>query len=483
MRLAGGAAGVWDLKDYIPAGCVSTGSTHRLPTRNPRMPKIVLLLPCHSLEDFPAFHTGSAADELLACWTAPWHPSLLVATGQPPRWQTADPLPERPAADVAWICPSASRSLLPEEWFEDSPSTTSAPARPRLIPSSPHRKNVVDELLRFCQLEVSPAAESSASDFFCLAYWYLQIELLTRQMHFSSHLDVDRFMEHTMAAARAAVAGETQLAEQSLQRSFALLAEQRDHYYPVDAFVIDLTLAAGAATDMGLAAELTQPTPTNLWITGRSPGHWRVAMLSEHPPYGSRSRKATGSWLAVSMGKSRRRSYRPSRGWQTFAGVSTMIGSVWGVQPAVYFRRRFGLAGVMPGVLKRAGFVGAIHATLDAGRFPECAQARTTWRVSEMNSIDALGCIPLDASLSETFLKFGLRMGQSMENDYVATVCLRIGRDEQAPGTTTCVAAHALAWHSGVLLRSAIIFERHASNIRNRPFRSTGISRPICGKQ
>ncbi len=40
-----------------------------------------ILLPCHSLEDFPMHHEGADADGLLAAWTALWHPALLAQTG------------------------------------------------------------------------------------------------------------------------------------------------------------------------------------------------------------------------------------------------------------------------------------------------------------------------------------------------------------------------------------------------------------------
>ncbi len=397
------------------------------------MPKIVLLLPCHSLEDFPAFHTGAAADELLACWTAPWHPALLVATGQPPQWQSIEAVAELPASDVAVLCSSNARAQLADRGINEFSAELSDRSRAYLVTPSSQRAAVVDQLLRFCNVAVSAETQTIADDFYSLAYWYLQIELLTRQMHFSSNLDVGRFMEHTMAAAQAAVAGDPPVARQALQRSFALLAEQRDHYYPVDAFVIDLTLAAGPATDEGLSAELTHANPTNLWLTGgmsrdlasRDPaltkeigqqlraGRWEL-IGGEHTECSAPLLPAE-SWLA---------NWR--RGREDYEAV-------WETSPVVYFRRRFGLIGLTPGVLKRAGFQGAIHATLDAGQFPESSQARTTWRVAELDSIDALGCIPLDAFLPETFLKFGLRMGQSMENDYVATVCLAHWAGQTSP--------------------------------------------------
>ena len=58
-----------------------------------RYRELVILLPCHSLEDFPLHHTGDDADGLLACWSALWHPALLASAGALPRWFRADSPP------------------------------------------------------------------------------------------------------------------------------------------------------------------------------------------------------------------------------------------------------------------------------------------------------------------------------------------------------------------------------------------------------
>ena len=51
--------------------------------------ELIVLLPCHSLEDFPTYHEGDDAHSLLASWSALWHPSLIAAAGQAPAWVRA----------------------------------------------------------------------------------------------------------------------------------------------------------------------------------------------------------------------------------------------------------------------------------------------------------------------------------------------------------------------------------------------------------
>ncbi len=40
--------------------------------------QLIVVLPCHSLEDFPTHHEGDDATGLLAAWTALWHPALIA---------------------------------------------------------------------------------------------------------------------------------------------------------------------------------------------------------------------------------------------------------------------------------------------------------------------------------------------------------------------------------------------------------------------
>ena len=56
--------------------------------------ELVILLPCHGLEDFPIHHEGDQADGLLASWTAMWHPALFTSTQKMPAWARVDDPPE-----------------------------------------------------------------------------------------------------------------------------------------------------------------------------------------------------------------------------------------------------------------------------------------------------------------------------------------------------------------------------------------------------
>ena len=56
--------------------------------------RATLIIPTHRLDDFPSHLTGSRASELLAGWTALWHPALIEALGAVPGWRSSDDLPD-----------------------------------------------------------------------------------------------------------------------------------------------------------------------------------------------------------------------------------------------------------------------------------------------------------------------------------------------------------------------------------------------------
>ena len=68
--------------------------------------RIVVFLPCHTLDDFPTWLEEADADDVLAAWTAAWDPRVIAAIGRPPEWASVD---LRPPADepVLGIVPAA----------------------------------------------------------------------------------------------------------------------------------------------------------------------------------------------------------------------------------------------------------------------------------------------------------------------------------------------------------------------------------------
>src|SRR5262245_53210993 len=143
-----------------------------------------LILPCPRLEDFPTHLTGPPAAELLAAWTALWHPALLAATGRLPGWHPADEPPDPTSLDAELVLvPSISRQRLPGDWCERMKATI--PTNPPSVEASPTRGTTIAAALASAGLDPCTIPGSVVQDFLALGYAHLQVELLTRAMHYA----------------------------------------------------------------------------------------------------------------------------------------------------------------------------------------------------------------------------------------------------------------------------------------------------------
>src|SRR5688500_6008971 len=170
--------------------------------------ELLILLPCHSLEDFPTYHEGEDAQSLLASWSALWHPELLAATGKALSWRRI----EDPPSDVKErliVVPSVCVQRLPTGFAQRVKDeggvlirkTTSRDeiVAAALAPLYPHPGPLPEGEGASAPSPEPPATRPSAvdpdlaADFMALGYCYLEIELLTRQMRYSSNLDETYF--------------------------------------------------------------------------------------------------------------------------------------------------------------------------------------------------------------------------------------------------------------------------------------------------
>lgn len=380
--------------------------------------ELLILLPCHSLEDFPTYHEGDDADSLLASWTALWHPALLASAGVKPSWWRVD----SPGAELAGrllVVPTVSHSQLPTGFAQRARDEQACLVRKPL-----RRDDILNVALAQLDGGPPPVDPQLVSDFFALGYAFLQVQLLTRQMRYSSNLDEIHFQNQLVGGAVAAVAGDVALAREKLTSCFDMLAEERNHYYPVDAYVLDINLLAASTLGASLRDELSTPGVRNLLLSGRL-----LDELAEREP--ATLEQLRGGVADGSIGliggddqESRLPLWDCESVLRELRGGMATFESRLGRTPRVFGRRRFGLTPTLPQTLKKLGFDGAFHATLDDGRFPQGSQIKVRWEGCDGTSIESLARPPLDASKPQTFLSFAMKLGESMDSDHVATMCV-----------------------------------------------------------
>ena len=117
--------------------------------------ELVVLLPCHSLEDFPVHHEGEEAEGLLAAWSALWHPGLIAACDRIPLWFRADAPPENPRPRLI-VVPAVSDSLLLPGW-----PTRAKTEGAKLVRKLAKRAEIVAACLE--SLEPEPQAKARAA--------------------------------------------------------------------------------------------------------------------------------------------------------------------------------------------------------------------------------------------------------------------------------------------------------------------------------
>ncbi len=380
--------------------------------------QLIVLLPCHSLEDFPLHHTGDDAQGLLAAWTALWHPALIAACGKMPGWQRADVPPEN-VADKLIVVPGVAVAQLPADYLDRAQSEAAC-----LVSSELDRQRIIEAALSRLEPPATPDAETWAGDFLALGYCFLQIELLARKLRYSSNLDEIHFQNQVVAAAVAAVAGQADEVVARLAASFDLLASQRDYYYPSEAFLLDMTMLTPATLDDKLRRQLDDPVASNLLVSGEL----LHQIARDQPDLMQALRQAVQDGRTGLIGGE----YHPRR--SALVSAETLLSqfrlggaqchAVVGRAFQAFGRQRFGLTPIMPQILTKLGFDGALHATFEAGDVPEGSQGKVRWEGCDGTTITAIARPPLDAAKPQTFVNLGVKLGESLDADQVATICL-----------------------------------------------------------
>jgi alpha-mannosidase len=382
-----------------------------------------LILPCPRLDDFPTHLTGDRAAELLAGWTALWHPALLDALGGIPTWRTSDDLPDPSEFDGELVVlPETSRLRMSADWPDRFRAT--APKNPPPVEATASREKTVAAVLEAAGLTDKNLPSELVGDFLALGHAHLQVELLTRAMRYSSVLDTELFENAAVAAARAAVSGDTHAMREELARAFDLLADARNHVYSVDFYVVDVTLVAPTTLGDELRAKLEFDVPTNVLASGEL----LEQLAEQHPATLAELRRAIEAGTTCVIGGT----YHTNI--SSFASPDTWLDEINRAQQVAHQHLQrdyqvFGLfhtafSPILPGLLVNTGFAGALHASFDGGRLPQTEQVKTWWGSGDRGAIQALAPRPLDTSRPETWLKLANKIGDTIATDHVATILL-----------------------------------------------------------
>ena len=210
----------------------------------PRYTDLKIALPCHSVDDLNTNLSSSQAKSLLDCWTALWHPTLIASANAVPQILPIDDQPAwkqsadcRPLLTIPTVTETQLDSQTLMDWqaecdlvLIEQPANRAAAAK-QAIDSSQHALQQNQKL-----------DQSLVSDFYALGYAYLQVQLMTLQLRYSSNLDDEEFQSLLIVAADAAFQSDHDAAIDRLAACFDLLLEEKNNYYPVEPQLCELVL-------------------------------------------------------------------------------------------------------------------------------------------------------------------------------------------------------------------------------------------------
>jgi alpha-mannosidase len=387
---------------------------------------LIVLIPSHSLEDFPVELGEDEAASLLNSFAVAWHPALLADAKVLPRWHRADDPPDGSQKRLI-LLPKCCESWAPSGWAERVSAENCVVVRG------------ISERAEMLAAALAPWGEpvavdpDLAADFLALGFGYLEIELLTRKMRHFSNLDEVHIKREAVAAAEAALAGDSETARTRLTACFEALAEARERFYPVDCYLIDLCLVIPRLADEHLHKALTQAQPISVLASAADLDE----IATKTPSVFAALREAIAAGSADLVCGDLCEKPLPlmplqSVLWQ-LDEADCLIRRLFEKPAAVWGRRRFGVFPLLPSILKKAGFVGALHVVLDDGIYPDAEQSKVRWEGTGGTSIDAWSRIPLAADAAVSFLRFPDRMAESMDNDHVAAVALARWPEVKSP--------------------------------------------------
>lgn len=226
-----------------------------------KIDRLTTILPCSNLEDLRLDRNPDESEELLSAWSALWHPALIDCAQALPGWHPADQPPQDPAGSLI-VLPECCEPLLPDGWLAGAEASGVL-----LLRKLKHRPEMVQAALERIDCGSATIDPHLAADFLALGFCRFVVELLTRKFRYMSNIDDTALQTAVLAAAKAAVQGDIAVARGEIQSAFDRLHEAREYFYPVEARLIDFTLAASTTLGESLRKDLIAGSPRNLLVS------------------------------------------------------------------------------------------------------------------------------------------------------------------------------------------------------------------------
>ena len=374
----------------------------------------LLLIPCSGLDDFPEVLPASDSQQVLNAWLSLWHPSLISQTHSAPRWQSANQTPHSFEGILA-LAPDCTQSHLPSDL-----TSTAASAGGWLVKPGKDWRSLQQELLTLLGLtNQTPVLPDIQTEFAALGYAFLQIQLLTQKLRYSSNLDQLLFDTQVDQAASASLNGDIGEAQRLLQSCFDQLGQERDHYYSLDVSLLDVTLLAETTLGQTVTKQLDRPLPTTFVASASL----LRQMQARHPQVATQLKQALSDHRASLAGGLDIERPHPLMNFDSLKRDLVRGGQAYRdlgfAPPTVFTRFSFGQVSDMPLHLRRSGYAGSMLIAWQEGEYPSGSHAKFSWEAAEGTFINALAPPLVDAMSPATYLMLGRRLAEALDHQHV----------------------------------------------------------------
>lgn len=378
-----------------------------------------VLIPSHSLDDFPTDCREVEAEGLLNAFAVSCHPALLAETGQLPRWDRAD-LPPEEFEERLFFVPSVSAKQLPTAWMRRATDD-----RATVIANVDRREDLISHLIEKAGCSLPPEVDQElVADFYALGICRLMLQLLTRHMHHFSEQDETHLEKKAVLAAQELLAGNPDETRKHLRVCFELLLEERERLYPVESHLVEICLMLPRLANEHFKKRLDNPSPFSLMVSASDLEE--ISTQSPELVATLKNRIAENNVDLVGGDFTENDEVlRPvtSSLWQLTKGHAVyekLVGSgakTWG-------RRKYGLSSNIPQLASRNGISAALLYALDDGTYPEEEQGKIEWEGRDGSMMNSVSRLPLSIDSAANMLRLAERLADSMNHDYVAMISL-----------------------------------------------------------
>ncbi len=360
---------------------------------------MIVYYPSYSFETLVTGRTEMEARELLAAWSAAFHPALiewaLQHSANPiPRWESASNSANAEssfAENNLVLVPPCCETNLSREWFVEQEA-----AGVRFVRGLADRTQITARLLEEHGIEQASAAfdEEFVRDFQALGTVYFLVDLLVQQLHYTSALDDTQFCTKMFDAVVAYKKGDKAGADDFLCQAFETASQSKEYFYPVQTYFLDLVLVTPETTGLALQNLLQTGNVARDRTTLFLPALLLQKIAESEPDTlaALKSASETGRIrFIVDDTEETSLLLLPllDQADRILEGLS-IYREILNISPSIYGCQHTGLHPLLPQLLQLTGMKGAVHfAPLDGWHLKNQDQSKMMWKGVECRNPDS----------------------------------------------------------------------------------------------